>query len=235
MHVLRVLTTNMVRFAGHLHGWRGQLEAEIQKVAATSSRGNHPLFSRTHHPTGSPTSAHGRIFGTMDEPANTSVVIADGASHPLDPRWIPYQRQVALVSSTLTALVLIGLAAIIVLVSALPAAPIMVVVLFAAVAHAVLRQWWPGLAYRYASYRLGERSLEIRRGVLWRSWIDVPRSRIQHSDVSQGPLERLHGLGTLSVYTAGTHHALVRLHGLDYNRALAIRDHLIQSDDDDVV
>jgi hypothetical protein len=27
----------------------------------------------------------------------------------------------------------------------------------------------------------------------------------------------------------------VRLHGLDHSRALAIRDHLMQSDDDDVV
>jgi hypothetical protein len=171
----------------------------------------------------------------MEEPTGTPVVTADGESHPLDPRWIPYQRQVALVSATLTALTLIGLVAIAVRLGPLPAAPFIALALFAAVANAALRQWWPGLAYRYASYRLGVRSLEIRRGVLWRSWIDVPRSRIQHSDVSQGPFERLHGLGTLSVYTAGTHHALVRLHGLDYSRALAIRDHLIQSDDDDVV
>jgi uncharacterized protein len=85
------------------------------------------------------------------------------------------------------------------------------------------------------SYRLDRRALEIRRGVLWRSLIDVPRSRIQHSDVSQGPLERMHGLGTLSVYTAGTRYALVRLHGLAHERALAIREHLLQSDDDDVV
>lgn len=95
--------------------------------------------------------------------------------------------------------------------------------------------WWPAVAYRHSSYRLSTRALQIRRGVLWRSVIDVPRSRIQHSDVSQGPFERLHGLGTLSVYTAGTRHALVQLRGLDHQRALAIREHLLQTDDDDVI
>jgi membrane protein YdbS with pleckstrin-like domain len=53
------------------------------------------------------------------------------------------------------------------------------------------------------------RGLEIRRGVFWRSVVNVPRSRVQHTDVSQGPLERSYGLGTLIVYTAGTDHAQV--------------------------
>lgn len=171
----------------------------------------------------------------MDESAAPPVVTADGVSHRLDPRWIPYQRQVAWVSSAVVTILLVGAAAVLVLISDLPSTPFMIAALCLAVVNAGLRQWWPGLAWRYASYRLSARALEIRRGVLFRSWIDVPRSRIQHSDVSQGPFERLHGLGTLSIYTAGTHHALVRLHGLDHSRALAIRDHLMQSDDDDVV
>ena len=33
-----------------------------------------------------------------------------------------------------------------------------------------LRAWmWPKLSYRYTSYRLSDRGLVIRRGVLWRS------------------------------------------------------------------
>lgn len=160
---------------------------------------------------------------------------ADGVSHPLDRRWVRYQRRVAWLASVALAAVLLGLAAIGVLLAELPAVPLVTAALAIAMIRTGLGQWWPGVAYRYASYRLGDRALEIRRGVLWRSAIDVPRSRIQHSDVSQGPLERLHGLGTLSVYTAGTRHALVRLHGLDHGRALSIREHLMQADDDDVV
>lgn len=171
----------------------------------------------------------------MEEPSDLPAVTAHGESHKLDPRWIPYERQVAALKSAMTALMLVGAAFLGALLAELPAAPLIALAAVLAVIYAGLKLWWPGPAWRHASYRLGARSLEIRRGVLFRKWIEVPRSRIQHSDVSQGPLERLHGLSTLSVYTAGTAHALVRLHGLDRTRALEIRDHLMQSDEVDVV
>jgi uncharacterized protein len=161
--------------------------------------------------------------------------VADGVAQPLDPRWVGYQRRVGLVDAAVLAVLLLGLAAAGVVLADLPAAPLVALAAGAAVVRAGASQWWPAVAYRHASYRLGARELELRRGVLWRHVIDVPRSRIQHSDVSQGPLERLHGLGTLSVYTAGTRHALVQLRGLEHGRALAIREYLMQADEDDVV
>jgi membrane protein YdbS with pleckstrin-like domain len=80
-----------------------------------------------------------------------------------------------------------------------------------------------------------ELGLEIHRGVYWRTITNVPRSRIQHTDVSQGPLERAHGLGTLVVYTAGTQHAQVKLPGLELAVAQRIRTHLLPSDQGDAV
>jgi membrane protein YdbS with pleckstrin-like domain len=80
-----------------------------------------------------------------------------------------------------------------------------------------------------------EDGLEIQRGVYWRTITTVPRSRIQHTDVSQGPLERRYGLGTLVVYTAGTHHSQVSLSGLEFTVAQAIRVHLLPRDQGDAV
>ena len=77
--------------------------------------------------------------------------------------------------------------------------------------------------------------LEILRGVYWRTITNVPRSRVQHTDVSQGPLERRYGLGTLMVYTAGTQHSQVTLSGLDFTVARRIRAHLLPSDQGDAV
>jgi membrane protein YdbS with pleckstrin-like domain len=54
----------------------------------------------------------------------------------------------------------------------------------------------------------------------------VPRSRIQHTDVGQGPIEGRLGLAHLTVYTAGTHQASTTLAGIRYERALAIRKEL---------
>ena len=97
----------------------------------------------------------------------------------------------------------------------------------AALAAAAFARRWPPLHYRHAGYRIGGEGIEIRRGVLWRTLISVPRSRVQHIDVTQGPFERRYGLSTLSVYTAGTEHSRVELRGLDQATALALRDRLL--------
>ena len=94
---------------------------------------------------------------------------------------------------------------------------------------------WPEIAYRHTFYRVDPHGIEIRRGVAWRRTIYVPKSRVQHTDVSQGPLQRRYALGTLVVYTAGTHHAKVELRGLSQARAVRIRDHLLPSRGDDAV
>jgi membrane protein YdbS with pleckstrin-like domain len=105
-------------------------------------------------------------------------------------------------------------------------------------ATALLTWWlwtWPGKAYKHASYRLDADGLEIRRGVIWRRIVNVPRTRVQHTDVSQGPIERSHGLSTLVVHTAGTEHAVVVLAGLSREDALSLRDQLLPRDGRDAV
>ena len=100
---------------------------------------------------------------------------------------------------------------------------------------ATLSYRWPPRAYQHTSYRVDDQGIEIRRGVYWRVVINVPRSRVQHIDVSQGPIERRYGLGTLVIYTAGTDHAKVELEGLEHGRALRIREHLLPSESGDAV
>ena len=94
---------------------------------------------------------------------------------------------------------------------------------------------WPPYEYRYTSYVLDADGIEIRSGVIWRSIANVPRSRVQHIDVSQGPLERSYGLGRLVIFTAGTHHSRVELPGLDYTVAINLRNHLLPRGADDAV
>jgi membrane protein YdbS with pleckstrin-like domain len=94
---------------------------------------------------------------------------------------------------------------------------------------------WAEIMYRHMSYRVDDDGIEIRSGVLWRAVANVPRSRVQHTDVAQGPLERKYGLGKLIIYTAGTHHSRVELPGLEHQTALAIRDHLLPRQAVDVV
>jgi membrane protein YdbS with pleckstrin-like domain len=157
----------------------------------------------------------------------------------LDPRYIPMQRIVNL----MTALALIG-GSLLPLAAALasargPSGWLRVLVLLVWLLLVLALVWqgirWPSLEYARTRYRVDDRGIEIRRGVFWRSVTNVPRSRVQHTDVSQGPLERRYGLGTLVIYTAGTDHAKVSLPGLAHEDALALRDRLTPGDGADAV
>jgi membrane protein YdbS with pleckstrin-like domain len=92
---------------------------------------------------------------------------------------------------------------------------------------ALVSHFGPALRYRSTWVRLDDDGLEYAHGWLWRHHVSVPRSRIQHTDVTQGPYERRFGLATLVVYTAGTEHAAVPIEGLSHETALAVRDALL--------
>ncbi|HKV13012.1 MAG TPA: PH domain-containing protein [Thermoanaerobaculia bacterium] len=163
--------------------------------------------------------------------------IADGALRSLDPRSVTLGR---ISSWIFTGAVAVGGLVAVSILWATPApawVAALVTVLGAAVllALGVLSHRWPEIEHRHASYKVDGDGIEIRRGVLWRTVINVPRSRVQHTDVAQGPLERSFGLGTLVIYTAGTDHAKVDLAGLDHATALAIRDHLLPREGGDAV
>ncbi len=92
---------------------------------------------------------------------------------------------------------------------------------------------WPQLTYKYTRYCVSGVGIEIRKGVVWRGIHNVPRNRVQHTDVRQGPLERRFGIATLTIFTAGTADSSVQLSGIAHERALMIRDYLIASEEDD--
>lgn len=73
-------------------------------------------------------------------------------------------------------------------------------------------------------YRLTERWLRVVRGWLFHTDTIVPLVRVQHIDVRRGPAEKLFGLATLVVHTAGTHNSIVTVPGLSPERAAEIRD-----------
>jgi hypothetical protein len=82
----------------------------------------------------------------------------------------------------------------------------------------------PGRRYRALGYRIDADELHIGRGVWTKTETVVPLARVQHIDVSQGPLERAFGISRLILHTAGTMNSLVVLPGLARGTAEAMRD-----------
>jgi len=92
------------------------------------------------------------------------------------------------------------------------------------------------LAYRRrrrVRWLLDAQGLAVRRGNLWQSETRVPASRVQHLDLRRGPLERLFGLSTLVVHTAGSRFGAVGLAGLAADDAERLRERLSRQLDQD--
>ena len=85
---------------------------------------------------------------------------------------------------------------------------------------------FPAARHRHLSYRVDPSGLGIQRGVFWRKTIWIPITRVQHTDVSQGPLQRKYSLAKLTVHTAGTEGASIPLAGLEHGVAIRLSDHL---------
>ena len=83
-----------------------------------------------------------------------------------------------------------------------------------------LEEWrgWP-----LRGYLVRERDIVYRSGWWSRSVTAVPFSRIQHSEIQQGPMGRWLGYCTLKLYTAGASGANLEIPGLSMATARNIR------------
>jgi uncharacterized protein len=95
--------------------------------------------------------------------------------------------------------------------------------------------WRPPRAYRAWGYRIDDRVLETRSGILFQRARLLPLSRLQHVDIERGPFERMYGLASLVLHTAGTHSANILIPGLDAGEAVRLRDRLVEIGGDDAV
>jgi membrane protein YdbS with pleckstrin-like domain len=82
----------------------------------------------------------------------------------------------------------------------------------------------PDRVYRRLGYAIDGRLLRTVRGWLFHTDTIVPFVRVQHIDVTRGPVDKLFGTAVLVVHTAGTHNSIVTLPGLSPTRAAEIRD-----------
>ena len=88
---------------------------------------------------------------------------------------------------------------------------------------------------RRTDWQFDGAALGLRRQLLWQADTRIPVSRVQHLDLRRGPLQRMAGLATLVVHTAGSRFNAVAITGLDQRDAERLRDRLarqIDLDDD---
>lgn len=174
----------------------------------------------------------GKAAGEGSVEAQPQLAVHEHAFHPLAPEYVPFeQRTNYIVAAVLGAIIIAA------------SSPVLAVALFEnrvwlsllvvlgwlllGVLMSLLSHFWPAVKYRHIRWRLGDTGMEIHRGVLWQHRIAIPVARVQHVDVSQGPVQRWFDLGTLTIHTAGTKNSSIELDGLAHSRAMQLRDQLI--------
>jgi membrane protein YdbS with pleckstrin-like domain len=93
--------------------------------------------------------------------------------------------------------------------------------------------------YRAWRFEIRDDDLYLERGVVTRVTTVVPFVRVQHVDTQRGPIERLLGLGSVVVYTAGSRGGDVTIPGLTPERASELQGRLrnlaVESEYEDAV
>lgn len=79
---------------------------------------------------------------------------------------------------------------------------------------------------RRCRYLLRQLDFMLQQGLFWRSAVLIPLCRVQHVTVSQGPLQKLFGLATLRVYSAGGTAAEIRLADIRQPDAMLLSEQL---------
>lgn len=92
--------------------------------------------------------------------------------------------------------------------------------------------WWLAYRrYRYTFWKLDRDGFAVKRGRLWQWETRVPTTRVQHLDLKRGPLERIHGLASVILHTAGTRLSAISVSGMDLHDAERLRDYLTRQID----
>ncbi|HOI43768.1 MAG TPA: PH domain-containing protein [Elusimicrobiales bacterium] len=66
----------------------------------------------------------------------------------------------------------------------------------------LLAIWIPAF-YRSLEYSIDEDAVRCNSGVFWKRRVTVPYSKITNVDIMQGPVQRVYGVGSVHVQTAG--------------------------------
>lgn len=87
--------------------------------------------------------------------------------------------------------------------------------------------WVPKILKRL-KYVLHDEDIQLQKGYLYWRQLAIAANRIQHIEVTQGPLERFLGLASLVIYTAGSIGSDMKLPGLNLRTAQEIRARLLE-------
>lgn len=77
------------------------------------------------------------------------------------------------------------------------------------------------------SYAVREKDIIYNTGLFWRTSIAIPFNRVQHCEVSIGPIDRIFGLSELKIFTAGGSSSDLKIEGLKPETSSRLKDYIV--------
>lgn len=155
--------------------------------------------------------------------ARTVEDVDSGRLAPLDPRQKAVLRVRSIIAGLVPLIILSVGASILERETGFPSLWIIGAGIFLYMATVLLL---PERRYRRWGYRQEGRGIRIASGLIVRRETVVPYDRVQHIDISRGPIERFFGVATLTLHTAGSYNSTVDLPGLAHEDAERMRDEI---------
>lgn len=103
--------------------------------------------------------------------------------------------------------------------------PAVVMLLAALIVPIVIRK------SKVKGFALRDHDIAYRSGLFWQKTVLLPFNRVQHAEVSSGPLQRKFGLASLKFFTAGGSSVDLKIDGLTSDRAEQLRTFVMEKRD----
>lgn len=81
--------------------------------------------------------------------------------------------------------------------------------------------------FKKKSYAIRQKDIIYKKGLFWQSSTVIPFNRVQHCEVSQGPIDRYFNLAELKIFTAGGASSDLTIDGLLPETANRIKDFIV--------
>ena len=87
--------------------------------------------------------------------------------------------------------------------------------------------WFNYKSAKVISYAIRQHDIVLRVGVFWRKETVQPLKRVQHVELTQGPIDKRYGLAKVKLFSAGTAMSTYIIPGLEYQQGLRIRQFIL--------
>lgn len=87
------------------------------------------------------------------------------------------------------------------------------------IANSVIKTFiFPFWEYKFWRYGIFEDKVETIQGVIIKKKLIIPISRVQNIKIEQGPIQRIFGIVTIKIVTAGGHHEIPAITSIEADR-----------------